>query len=194
MIKLPTQFDARARQQIDTAAAGGSTSTCCSSCVVTLGSAVVASSMYFAHLRKRAGAMGAEEGATNASDASSNPWAATSGNAQADSAQPVQAPRSVELSDAAALASEQAAVKGLTDSTWFWVVMAVVALIVSPLFGEGVVLLAVLAIAVMTLTGWVKAHLRAGVGAGQAILIGVVSIALLLGAIVLEAMAWLGAL
>jgi len=66
-------------------------------------------------------------------------------------------------------------------------------LLASALGDIGAIVVA-LAIAMLSLVGWVRLHQRAGVGPVQAIVVGVVALVLILGAIVLEAMAWMGAL
>lgn len=199
MIKLPTQFDARARQQIETAAAGGSTSTCCSSCVVTLGSTVVASSMYLAHLRKRARALEGEAAPVEAAEAVPGP-AMESTAAQTDGAaqsSPVAAETAEKVSGDNALEASTPAVAaepGLLASPWFWVTMVILVVVLSPVFGDLGALLVTVAILMACLVGWVKLHQRAGIGPVQAVVVGVVGLVLVLGAIVLEAVAWVGGL
>lgn len=194
MIKLPTQFDARARQQLETAAAGGSTSTCCSSCVVTLGSTVVASSMYLAHLRKRARANEGEAVPVEAAEAVPGPAMAST------AAQPDGAAKSsrvaVEPDDNEPEASSPAGAgePGLLASPWFWVTMVILVAVLSPVFGDLGALLVTVAILMACLVGWVKLHQRAGIGPVQAVVVGVVGLVVILGAIVLEAVAWMGAL
>lgn len=194
MIKLPTQFDARARQHIETAAAGGSTSTCCSSCVVTLGSAVVASSMYLAHLRKRARELDGEAAPAEASAVGSSPGGIpqVDPTVEASTATPPasQASSSVPEADSHRADSEN----GLLVSTWFWVTLVIVLLVFSSMVEDiGAVVVATL-VAMLSLVGWVKLHRRAGVGPVQAIVVGLVAPVLILVALVLEAMAWMGAL
>lgn len=194
MIKLPTQFDARARQHIETAAAGGSTSTCCSSCVVTLGSAVVASSMYLAHLRKRARELDGEAVPAEASPVRTSPWDIPEGDPPAELGTAASSANqaSVDLPEASSRRADRE--KGLLDSAWFWVTMAIVLSVFSSMLGDIGAMVAATLIAMLSLVGWVKFHQRAGVGPVQAIVVGVVSLVLILGAIVLEAMAWMGAL
>ena len=60
--------------------------------------------------------------------------------------------------------------------------------------GVGVLLLVTVAILMACLVGWVKLHQRAGIGPVQAVVVGVVGLVVILGAIVLEAVAWMGAL
>lgn len=198
MIKLPTQFDARARQHLETAAAGGSTSTCCSSCVVTLGSAVVASSMYLAHLRKRARGAG-EDGVPAAGPIEpTNPWAHPEGVAPADavisSTNAVNSEASGESSPAAPPSTSPPDEPSLLSSTWFWVVMVILFALFGSMLGDIGAIVISSGLALLSLVGWVRLHQRAGIGPVQAIVVGVVSLVLTLGAIVLEAMAWMGAL
>lgn len=185
MIKLPTQFDARARQTLDTAAAGGSTSTCCSSCVVTLGTAVVASSMYLANLRKRAKEGEVDATQTVAPTDAANPWAQPEGVAQPE---PIAA--EAVVTDSAEPPSET----GVLSSAWFWVTAVLLFALLASALGDIGAIVVALAIAMLSLVGWVRLHQRAGVGPVQAIVVGVVALVLILGAIVLEAMAWMGAL
>lgn len=201
MIKLPTQFDARARQQLETAAAGGSTSTCCSSCVVTLGSTVVASSMYLAHLRKRARALDGDAVPSEPAEAVSGPaadstaWqpdgAAQSSSAAAETEEKVNG-ENVSEAPTPAMGGDKG--KGLLASPWFWVTMVILVAVLSPVFGDLGALLVTVEILMALLVGWVKLHQRAGVGPVQAVVVGLVGLVLILGAIVLEAVAWMGAL
>lgn len=194
MIKLPTQFDARARQHIETAAAGGSTSTCCSSCVVTLGSAVVASSMYLAHLRKRTKELDGENAPAESSAAGSSPWGTPEGNSTVDlgaTASPATQ-SGASVPEAASRRADRD--KGLLDSAWFWVTMVIVLSVFSSMVGDIGAMVVSTALAMLSLVGWVRLHQRAGVGPVQAIVVGVAALVLILGAIVLEAMAWMGAL
>lgn len=198
MIKLPTQFDARARQHLETAAAGGSTSTCCSSCVVTLGSAVVASSMYLAHLRKRARGDGEDGVPAVGPIEPTNPWAHPEAVAPADAAisiaNAVNSEASVESSPAATPSTLPADEPSLLSSTWFWVVMVTLFALFGSMLGDIGAIVISSGLALLSLVGWVRLHQRAGIGPVQAIVVGVVSLVLTLGAIVLEAMAWMGAL
>jgi len=199
MIKLPTQFDARARQPKRRSCAGGSTSTCCSSCVVTLGSAVVASSMYLAHLRKRARALEGEAVPVEAAEAVPGP-AMESTAAQTDGAaqsSPVAAETAEKVSgdnEPEASSPAGAGEPGLLASPWFWVTMVILVAVLSPVFGDLTSLLVTVAILMACLVGWVKLHQRAGIGPVQAVVVGVVGLVVILGAIVLEAVAWMGAL
>lgn len=199
MIKLPTQFDARARQQLETAAAGGSTSTCCSSCVVTLGSTVVASSMYLAHLRKRARANEGEAVPVEAAEAVPGPAMASTAaqpDGAAKSSRVAVEPDDNVIGDNASDASSPAGAgePGLLASPWFWVTMVILVAVLSPVFGDLGALLVTVAILMACLVGWVKLHQRAGIGPVQAVVVGVVGLVVILGAIVLEAVAWMGAL
>lgn len=194
MIKLPTQFDARARQHIETAAAGGSTSTCCSSCVVTLGSAVVASSMYLAHLRKRAKELDGENAPAESSAAGSGPWGAPEGKSSLDSGAGASLATQSGASVPEAASRRADRDKGLLDSAWFWVMMVIVLSVFSSMVGDIGAMVVSTALAMLSLVGWVRLHQRAGVGPVQAIVVGVAALVLILGAIVLEAMAWMGAL
>lgn len=199
MIKLPTQFDARARQQLETAAAGGSTSTCCSSCVVTLGSTVVASSMYLAHLRKRARALEGEAVPSGAAEAVPGPAMASTAAGPDGAAQSSRVAAETDdnvIGDNASEASSPAGAgePGLLASPWFWVTMVILVAVLSPVFGDLGALLVTVAILMACLVGWVKLHQRAGIGPVQAVVVGVVGLVVILGAIVLEAVAWMGAL
>lgn len=202
MIKLPTQFDARARQHLETAAAGGSTSTCCSSCVVTLGSAVVASSMYLAHLRKRA--RGDDEDGVPAAGSMdpTNPWAHPEGVAPADATTSGTNAGNSDVSGEVRGVSNPAAPPNtslpdepsLLSSTWFWVVMVTLFALFGSMLGDIGAIVISSGLAVLSLVSWVRLHQRAGIGPVQAIAVGAVWLVVTLGAIVLEAMAWMGAL
>lgn len=194
MIKLPTQFDAHARQHLDTAAAGGSTSTCCSSCVVTLGSTVVASSMYMAHLRKRARGDGQDGVPAGVAVDSVNPWAHPEGVAPADAVISSTNEVNSESNPVAPSSASPPDEPSLLSSTWFWVVMVILFALFASMLGDIGAIAISMGLAMLSLVGWVRLHQRAGIGPVQAIVVGVVSLVLVLGAIVLEAMAWMGAL
>lgn len=166
MIKLPTQFDARQRQHVDTAAAGGSTSTSCSSCVVTLGTTAVATSMYFSHLNGRARALKA-------------------GTA---------APPVVQQPEVTPAPGEPSRDDDLLDSWWFWALWSFIALISLSMMGEGGVVTGVLTAFLFTAIYWFRVHQRAGVGLVRTILTAGLVTAVVVGAMVLEAVAWIGAL
>ena len=194
MIKLPTQFDARARQHLETAAAGGSTSTCCSSCVVTLGSTVVASSMYLAHLRKLARGDGEGDVPATGSIEPTNLWAHPEGVVPADAVTSSTHQASAEANLAAPPSASPPDEPSLLSSTWFWVVMVILFALFASMLGDIGAIAISMGLAMLSLVGWVRLHQRAGIGPVQAIVVGVVSLLLVLGAIVLEAMAWMGAL
>lgn len=194
MIKLPTQFDARARQHLETAAAGGSTSTCCSSCVVTLGSTVVASSMYMAHLRKLARDAGEDGVPAAGSMELTNPWDHPEGVVPADAVTSSTHQVSAEANPAAPPSASPPDEPSLLSSTWFWVVMVILFALFASMLGDIGAIAISMGLAMLSLVGWVRLHQRAGIGPVQAIVVGVVSLVLVLGAIVLEAMAWMGAL
>lgn len=181
MIRLPTQFDARARQHMETAAAGGSTSTCCSSCVVTLGATVVLSGMYFAHLRKLAKEQGQQGAADSDIQAEASPKpAANPFDARATS------PRHATRKAAADTRNGQ-------GSIWIWVTVSFVLLMFSAMVGDGMVALLTMPISLAMLYAWVKAHQRAGLSVGRAILMSFLSGTLLVAALVIEALAWMAA-
>lgn len=194
MIKLPTQFDARARQHLETAAAGGSTSTCCSSCVVTLGSTVVASSMYMAHLRKLARGAGEDGVPAAGSMDPTNPWDHPEGVVPADAVTSSTHQASAEANPAAPPSASPPDEPSLLSSTWFWVVTVILFALFASMLGDIGAIAISMGLAMLSLVGWVRLHQRAGIGPVQAIVVGVVSLVLVLGAIVLEAMAWMGAL
>lgn len=166
MIKLPTQFDARQRQHVDTAAAGGSTSTSCSSCVVTLGTTAVATSMYFSHLNGRARAL----------------KVGTAAQAAAPQAELTSAPGEPSGND------------DLLDSWWFWALLSFLALISLSMMGEGGVVMGVLTACLFTAIYWFRIHQRAGVGLVKTILTAGLVMVVVVGAMVLEAVAWIGLL
>ncbi|GEM_PF-4452322 len=154
--------------------------------------------MYLAHLRKRARGAG-EDGVPAAGPIEpTNPWAHPEGVAPADaaisSANAVNSEASGASSLAATPSTSPADEPSLLSSTWFWVVMVIVFALFGSMLGDIGAIVISSGLALLSLVGWVRLHQRAGIGPVQAIVVGVVSLVLILGAIVLEAMAWMGAL
>lgn len=183
MIKLPTQFDARGRQHIEAASAGGSTSTSCSSCIVTVSTAAVASTLYFAELHKRAERAQASKAAAISVSAS----ASDDNESREDSPAPIVGARPAPTQTRATPKPHV-----LLDSWWLCTIVGGFSLWWLSGFGLTGVALGTAISAGLMFTHWIRVHQRAGVGLGKAIAIGVVINILFAIAMVLEAFAWIG--